>query len=131
MRTAPLVGASIVPSTFNSVVVFQARNPEEERGDSYLDLTDQIGGTAWGINQSTWPDLLDTLGGLTTPQPILQWTLSQQPILDSIQVYVENEGVTWTFESETDWVYDPVTNSVYFTEYEPPGGAAVNIARRT
>lgn len=112
-------------TTFNSIVTLDPRNDEESRGDKYIDLTEQIGGEVFDLHEGDWADILDTLGGLQSPEPIVEWFLSYPPVPDTLEVLVEHGTVTFAFQRDEDWTYDPVRNSVSFIEFQPPDGAIV------
>ena len=115
-------------TTFNSIVTLHVRTGVETVGEKYLDLTDQIGGEVFDLQESLWPDMLDTLGGLQAPPPLREWYLSEQPIADTIEVTIEHLNVVFVFDPLTDWTYDPIRNSIRFTEYEVPAGAEVFVS---
>ena len=43
----------------------------------------------------------------------------------TIEVWVVENGVTYTFEEEIDWIYDENRNSIMFNEYVPGALAEV------
>lgn len=112
-------------TTFNSIVTLVPQNEEESRGQKYIDLTDEIGGEVFDLHDGDWENILDTLGGLAAPEPITEWFLSYPPLEGTLDVLVQHGNVTFAFEEETDWTYDPMRNSVTFVEFQPPDGAIV------
>ena len=48
-----------------------------------------------------------------------EYFLSQLPVPGSIKVEVKEEGTTYSFEEDIDWIYNAVRNSIIFTEFIP------------
>lgn len=112
-------------TTFNSIVTLDPQNEFETRGDKYMDLTEQIGGEVFDLHANDWSTILDTLGGLQAPAPITEWHLAELPVVDTLEVYVQQGDVVFAFEEGLDWEYDPVRNSVRFLAFQVPEGASV------
>ncbi|TNE92049.1 MAG: hypothetical protein EP330_03600 [Deltaproteobacteria bacterium] len=106
-----------------------------EPGFSYLIATDAIGGITWSICDEDWSGLLSLLGiqaaGLRT-----EFFLSEIPVEDTIEVWVEQEGAVIELPVEEpdtggevppSWVYNRTRNSVAFTSFVPPPLAEVFI----
>lgn len=117
--------------TFNSVVALVSRD-RAVRGDDYLAVTDAIGGQVDDLLDRSWPDLLGQLGVLQSPAPLTEFYLTKLPDPLTIQVRaVTSDGVTLLYEEGLDYVYEPLRNSVAFSEKEAPSpGARVEIRYR-
>ncbi len=57
-----------------------------------------------------------------------EYFLSALPVPGTIQVWVEEGPVTFTFEPEVDWVYNPQRNSIIFNDYVPDALSEVFVA---
>jgi hypothetical protein len=108
--------------TFSSIVTMQG----PDKGTAYLDVTADIGGITWDIENEDWVEVLDQLGvqasGLKR-----EYFLSQLPVDGTITVSVEDKGNTFNFFENEDWLYDEARNSITFIEYVPDALAEVYI----
>jgi hypothetical protein len=99
---------------------------DEEPGSDYMWITDQVGGIKWDIRSSDWAEVLEALGvqasGLKR-----EFFLSELPVEGTIRVWVDYEGIVYTFEEFIDWEYNAARNSVVFYEYVPEALAEVYI----
>ncbi|MBX2803475.1 MAG: hypothetical protein KTR31_37690 [Myxococcales bacterium] len=106
--------------TFSGIV-------QPQSGAVYRDVNDDIGGILFDIGQDNWSEVLDRLGvqasGLKR-----EYFLSQQPVLGTIEVSVEEtlpDGGTLQIsfdeyvDGEGDWTYDPSRNSITFVQFVP------------
>lgn len=111
--------------TFSSIVTPPGGCPTGAvSGDDYLWLTSEIGGIPWDICDTEWEQVLELLG-IQASGLKREYFLSQLPVAETIRVWVEENQITYTFEPEVDWVYQPERNSVIFTEYVPGALAEV------
>ncbi len=98
----------------------------ETPGTDYLWVTSQVGGQYFDIREQDWSSLLDALGmealGLKR-----EFFLSQVPVVDTIEVTVRDDDVTWSFLPDEDWTYDEGRNSVTFLSFVPDPYAEVLI----
>lgn len=77
-----------------------------KRGDGYIEAIQATGGIAQSICEEDWQELLTRLG-LRVAGLLDSFPLSEAPIAESIQVYVD--GVR-----RTDWTYDAELNAILF-----------------
>ena len=90
-----------------------------EAGTNYLAVTQAIGGISSPIcDESAWPTVLQELG-IQASGMKREYFLSQLPVPGSIKVEVKEEGTTYSFEEDIDWIYNAVRNSIIFTEFIP------------
>ncbi len=97
--------------TFSSIV-------DKSDGGDYLTVTRAIGGIERDITSEDWPLMLEQLGlqaaGLRT-----EYFLTQLPIVDTIEVAVDDvSGAHLVFQT-TDWTYSTTRNSITFLTYIP------------
>jgi hypothetical protein len=116
--------------TFSSVVgPPQSCSGAVETGDEYLAVTNQVGGIKWSICSQDWNLLLDELG-MQAAGLKREFFLTDRPIIDSIEVWVEEGKNTKTFDYwdggdpapadlERVFTYDPIRNSIAFEAYIP------------
>jgi hypothetical protein len=87
-------------------------------GTDYIDVTNGVGGILWDINDQNWSTVLEQLGvqaaGLKR-----EFFLTELPVTDSIEVWIEENGSVFQFIEGDDWVYNVSRNSVVFNEYIP------------
>ena len=95
-----------------------------EPGDDYVSVTNSVGGIFWSICNDDWGDVLEQLG-IQASGLRREYFLSQLPVPGTIEVWVVENGVTYTFEEEIDWIYDENRNSIMFNEYVPGALAEV------
>jgi hypothetical protein len=93
-------------------------------GDEYIAVTNAVGGIFWSICSEEWVELLENLG-IQASGLKREYFLSQLPVLGTIEVWVVENGVTYTFLEDVDWVYDEQRNSIGFNEYVPGALAEV------
>ncbi len=93
--------------------------------------SDVIGGATHPIQEYPWRNVVEEIGlraqGLRT-----EFSLSRQPVPETIEVEAQVDGSWLTFEapsadSEGDWWYDASRNSVHFRDFEAPEGAEIQI----
>jgi hypothetical protein len=112
--------------TFSSVVDFTDHS-------EYENVTEDIGGILWNINEGDFARVLDLLG-VQTAGLKREFFLSQLPEPGTIDVNVDDtSGVTFHFVEATgdplvgDWTYDRSRNSITFLSYLPDELAQVRI----
>lgn len=109
--------------TFSSIV-------SPTYGGRYRQITTQIGGIYWSLDDDDWTQVLERLGvqaaGLKR-----EYYLSRLPVLDTLEVHVEDSasGATLGFTRGVidevtglptgDYTYDANRNSITFVEYVP------------
>lgn len=95
-----------------------------EPGDAYIAITQAVGGIMWSICEQEWVDVLEQLG-IQASGLKREYFLSQLPVDGTIEVWVVENGVTFTFDPEVDWQYIEERNSIIFNEYVPGALAEV------
>jgi hypothetical protein len=100
-----------------------------EEGTDYIAVTDAVGGIVWSICTDDWAGLLGELGmqaiGLKR-----EFFLSELPVVDTLEVWVVFEGVTYTFDDgscEDCYTYNASRNGITFNTYIPEPLAEVFI----
>lgn len=93
--------------------------------------TQTIGGTTHDIDQMPWINVLDEIG-LRAQGLRQEYFLSQQPVVDTIEIKVLNGNAELSFElgdeeAGGDFDYDANRNSVQFHTYEPPLDSTIQI----
>ncbi|MBT3218902.1 MAG: hypothetical protein HN348_07400 [Proteobacteria bacterium] len=104
-----------------------------EPGTQYISVTDAVGGIKWSICSEDWDQILDELG-MQAAGLKREFFLTERPIVDTIEVWVIEDGTTLTFEMDDGVVdpkraftYDAVRNSISFVNYVPDELAEVFI----
>lgn len=91
----------------------------ESPGRAYMDATDLVGGVKYDIRSDDWDSVLEDLGvrasGLSK-----EFFLTQQPVEDTIEVWVVADGTTLTLDRGTEWTYNGRRNSVLMDAFTPP-----------
>ncbi len=104
--------------TFNSIVTPPGAGFFGYPGVNYIDVTNEVGGMMRDIRSGEWSDMLEALGiqaaGLKS-----EYFLSELPVVDSIEVWVVDEGNVLPFTPEVDYTYDARRNSIRFSEFVP------------
>jgi hypothetical protein len=105
----------------------------ESVSNTYLDLVNRFGGTAFDICQSDWAPVLDTLGATAAGLRSLFY-LTDLPVEDTLEaVITEGDRVTLGFPAGTDcdscvhFVYEAKANAIAFVDYVPSADAHVEI----
>lgn len=108
-----------VEVSFSSIVSPDPVCPgANDPGVEYLEVTATVGGIVWPICSEAWGEVLEQLG-IQAAGLRREFFLSHLPVKDTIEVSVVEDGVTFVFEENVDWFYDPVRNSVVFQAYVP------------
>jgi hypothetical protein len=89
-----------------------------ETGDEYLAVTRAIGGIEWSICDPNWDQVLEELG-MQAAGLKREFYLSEVPVVESVQVRVEEAGDELKFERDVDWEYLRSRNSIRFFSYVP------------
>jgi hypothetical protein len=97
-----------------------------EAGDEYVSVTNAVGGIFWSICNEDWGEVLEQLG-IQASGLKREYFLSQLPVLGTIEVWVIENQVTYTFDEEVDWAYNDLRNSITFNEYVPSALAEVYV----
>ena len=88
-------------------------------GDRYMDATNMLGGVIVDICSEDWsPGVTDASAQI---DPYEYWPLTYKPIESTIRVFIDT-----VLQPDTDWTYNPATNSVEFLVV-PDGGKLVEI----
>jgi len=116
--------------SFSSIVgpAFGCENALEP-GSDYLAITHAVGGVEWSICTERWDGVLDQLG-FTAVGLQREFFLTDIPVVNTLSVATEYEGVTIVYEPETEWVYDDRRNSITFLEHMPEPGEVVVVEYR-
>jgi hypothetical protein len=117
--------------TFNSIVNKPGccdglLSLDEQAGEDYIAVTDFVGGIMWDIRNENWVQLLTQLGAQAAGLK-REFYLAALPVPGSIVVWVEEDGVAFSFDEGTDWTYDAQRNSITFLSYIPNPLAEVYI----
>ncbi len=105
--------------TFSSIVAPDPICPgANDPGVEYIRYTERLGGIYWPICDDDWAVVLEQLG-IQAASLDREYFLSQIPIPETLEVYVEEGDVTFSFTEGEDWVYEPVRNSIIFSAFTP------------
>jgi len=96
------------------------------RPDSYVNVTNMVGGIHHPILETDWGLVLEQLG-LQAAGLKREYFLSRLPVPDTIVVTVQEGENVFSFSEGADWVYNPVRNSISFHKYVPNPFAEVII----
>ncbi|MBX2798724.1 MAG: hypothetical protein KTR31_13670 [Myxococcales bacterium] len=108
--------------TFSAIV----ETGGEFRADTYVHVSETLGGARADIRDKSWVSVLDDLGrNMTLPKT--DFFLSRTPYRDDVAVLVLEDGTEVPFFEGVDWSYDPVSNAVQFLGAAPAPGAEVRI----
>jgi hypothetical protein len=99
----------------------------DRAGDDYLSVIDMVGGTAYSICERDWTPILEALG-IRAAGLQREFVLTQVPDVDTLSVWIEDEGVEYTFERDVDYTYDGDNNSIIFQRYTPRATAFIHLA---
>jgi hypothetical protein len=100
-----------------------------EAGIEYLEVTEAVGGISWSICNSDWAVVLDELG-MQAAGLKREFFLSELPVVASLEVWVEDEGITYVFDRgacEDCYEYSRSRNSIRFNTYVPEPLAEIYI----
>lgn len=97
-----------------------------EVGEAYLRYTDEIGGIFWSICDQDWVAVLQQLG-LQAVEAEREYYLSEIPVPGTIVVTLTEGDTNFVFTEYVDWNYNPIRNSITFTEYVPEAGNIITI----
>lgn len=109
--------------TLSSIIITEDSTCDigaSEVGTRYISATNYFGGTIMEFCADSWKAGVRDVVGEITPYGYEQ--LDYTPLESSIRVFVDNN----LLEQETDWRYDPETQSVFF-ENIPAAGSEVDI----
>lgn len=95
-------------------------------GTRYKRTTQYTNGRFHNICDGDWELVLEDLAQWAVPRRY-EYFLSQNPIEETIEVFVERGEITFVYEAEVDWYYNNVRNSIVFYEYEHQAGDVVRI----
>lgn len=116
-----------VEYTFSSIVSFQDGPPPVDRGDTYLTMTEEVGGIAWDITDQDWTLVLEQIGiqaaGFKT-----EFFLSHRPVPTSITVVEERTDGNVIPHERPAWTWDQSRNSITFGTYVPDALATIVIS---
>ena len=120
--------------SFSSIVKPPGQCPKAySDGVRYHQVSHIVGGLVWPICEEDWGLVLTELGQ-EAARLVEHFPLSEVPLVGTVEVSVEEAGgVTRQFSEDPagelpdSFVYDPVRNAVWFTDYVPPGQAVVRI----
>jgi len=93
-------------------------------GTSYHEVTDTVGGVKWNVCNDDWGPLLEALA-LQASGSRIEYFLSELPVIETIEVWVVQDGVTLTMDMDEEYTYDETRNSVRFVEFVPEALAEV------
>jgi hypothetical protein len=114
--------------SFNAIVGLSDSDcPEAERGTGYLELVEQVGGTAASICAADWTVILDQLG-VAAAGLDAEFFLSRVPVEATLEVSVESGGTETPYVLDRDYGYDRARNSIAFYALYPPPLSVVSIA---
>jgi hypothetical protein len=96
-------------------------------GFQHVDATAQIGGLSWSICDNRWDELLEALA-IQSAGLKREFFLTRTPIVESLEVEVEEDGAFVDFERDRDFTYDGGRNSITFLEYVPQPNAEIHLS---
>lgn len=97
-----------------------------EAGTQYLAVTRAVGGIEWSICNEDWAQVLEQLG-MQAAGLKREFFLTDVPVEETIELWVEDDGERIDFEPGTEWTYNRARNSVVFSAYVPSPLAEVFI----
>lgn len=95
-------------------------------GREYVDTTNAVGGIFHSICDANWDSVLAELG-MQAAGLKREFYLSEVPVEDTIDVWVDVDGEEHYFTAGSDYTYSRSRNSITFSEYVPPELAEVYI----
>ena len=87
-------------------------------GHDYMATVDAVGGIFWSICTPSWDEVLERLG-LQAAGLRREYFLSDLPVEETIEVWVDTDGIVFTFAADVDYTYDAKRNSIVFESYVP------------
>ena len=113
--------------SFNSIVALKTEGTLV-RGDTYIEITEALGGIVHDITKAKWEGLMDDLGGLQAPEPFEEFFLSRVPVVNTLDVRViTGDGVTLVFQRDVDYAYNVSRNSIVFLGDPPAAGSLFEV----
>jgi len=106
--------------TLNAIVEF-------DDGLQYIDATNAVGGVLWDIDGGDYDEPVEQIG-MATSGLVQEFPLTEIPVLGTIAVEVEDEGVVYMFASEVDWQYNLDHNAIVFTEFVPSALSTIRVS---
>jgi hypothetical protein len=103
-------------TSFSSIVGAAGNSCGAEVGSDYLAVTRAVGGIEWDLCDQNWEEVLEQLG-MQAAGLKREFFLSEVPVVDTINVWVEDEGETIDFEMDVDFEYSRSRNSIEFYTY--------------
>ncbi len=118
-------------TTFSSIVGDVPNGCSGPGGDAYpgrqyVQTTAAVGGIFHSICDANWDSVLAELG-MQAAGLKREFYLSEVPVEETIDVWVDVDGEERSFTAGSDWTYSRSRNSVTFNEYVPPELAEVFI----
>jgi len=113
--------------SLTSIVGIQPGPAVIEIGTEYLDATVGVGGLMWDIGDSNYHVALEQIA-LDGSGLSFEFDLSMEPQPGTIAVEVVEDGVTTSFEEDTDWTYYGAPNSVAFEAFIPSPLSSIRIS---
>lgn len=92
--------------------------PTEINPQAYVDFTDKYPGIVVNICADSWTDAIETITA-DILDPRIIFTLTDIPVLETMQIYVKIDEVTQVRTPE-DWFYTSDTNTITFKQNVPP-----------
>ena len=97
-----------------------------KQGLDYIEVVHATGGIVFDIAEDVWEPALEELGDLGAGLSRV-FHLPKLPVVDSIVVWVEDDGRTFDFTMGVDYDYDEVRNAIVFRSYTPRASADVYV----
>jgi hypothetical protein len=91
----------------------------------YLDVVAEMGGVAYSICEEDWTPILAQLG-IRAAGLQREFFLTEVPEPSTLEVWIDDEGVVYTFIQGTDFDYDGDHNSIVFKTYTPRASAVIH-----
>lgn len=111
--------------TVSAIVGLSDDSCARAEGRDYRNLVGATGGAEFDICRGDWTPILEELGvrGLGLER---EFFLSRFPVVDTLEVWIEDEGERFDFEPGVEWVYDGARNSLVFLDYTPRASAEIH-----
>lgn len=113
--------------SITSIVGLQMGPAVVEIGTDYINATTNVGGILWDIGDPNYDQALEQIG-IDSSGLMREFELSTIPVVESIEVEVDEDGVIYQFQADVDWVYDAEVNAIRFLEFIPSPLAIIRVS---
>jgi hypothetical protein len=105
--------------TLSGVVGLRGGGCVANVGQQYVAGANETNGELLHICDNDWGVVIDVLFESTITQLLTNFTLSQQPIPETIRVFIRSPGLP-DIELSNGWTWDPASNKIVFEENSRP-----------